>query len=697
MAELQPGTIFAGHRIEAIAGRGGFGAVYRATHLALDHVVALKVISGERAADETFRDRFKSESRIAVSIRHPNVVAVHHAGEEDGQLFVTMDFIDGSDLRGLLNREGRLTADLAVPIVSQVASALDAAHERGLVHRDIKPGNVLIEGGEPGNRVFLTDFGLSKRIDASSGVTATGAFVGTLDYVAPEQIKGDRVDARTDVYALGCVLYELLSGEVPFAGEREKVAKMYAHLQEAPPELTDTTPETPGELSEVVERAMAKDPEDRYPSAGDLARAAHAATEGRAPSEPERNVGVGAAAPTQVFAALADPETAEAAAPAAPTEATPPPPPPPESTEALQREPEPTPEASTAREAAPPVKKQRSGPSRGVILGGVALVAAAAVAFVVLGGGGGDDEPSPDTGGGKEQSGGAGDNGGGPNVPSAGRVAANISVAPMPVGIAVGEEAVWVASREGGQFARISAGDVNRTVAAPGAEGVAVGLGAAWGAAEEGNSVFKVIASSTTAQKVTVDGGPVDVAVDEASTTIWVTLASGGAVEHLDSELNSLGSVKVGASPYGVLVDDDGSVWVTNREDDSVSRISPGSTTADPPIEVGDNPKGITQSEEDGRIWVVNTDDGTAQPIDSETGKAGEAVDVGSEPRDIASGLGRLWVSQGDGTVSALDPKTGKVTGVIEAGKSLENIAVGLNSVWATDGESGEVLRMEPN
>ena len=226
MRELAPGEIFAGHRIEGVAGRGGFGVVYRATHLALDHIVALKVISGERAADETFRDRFKSESRIAVSIRHPSVVAVHHAGEEDGRLFVTMDFVEGTDLRGLLNREGRLQPARAVEIVSQVASALDAAHERGLVHRDIKPGNVLIEGGEAGNRVFLTDFGLSKRIDATSGVTATGAFVGTLDYVAPEQIKGERVDARTDVYALGCVLYELLTGEVPFAGEREKVAKM---------------------------------------------------------------------------------------------------------------------------------------------------------------------------------------------------------------------------------------------------------------------------------------------------------------------------------------------------------------------------------------------------------------------------------------------------------------------------------------
>src|SRR5690349_18477542 len=203
---LQPGSEFAGHRIEGLAGRGGMGVVYKATHIALDHVVALKVISPALAGDPRFRRRFEEESRIAVSIRHPNVVPIHHAGEEDGLLFVTMDLIDGADLRGVLNREGKLDPRRAAEIIGEVASALDAAHARGLVHRDIKPGNILIEA-ETGH-VYLTDFGLARQIDATSGVTATGAFVGTLDYVAPEQIRGERVDARADVYALGCVLFE---------------------------------------------------------------------------------------------------------------------------------------------------------------------------------------------------------------------------------------------------------------------------------------------------------------------------------------------------------------------------------------------------------------------------------------------------------------------------------------------------------
>src|SRR5215208_1155814 len=274
---LQPGAVFAGHRIEGLAGRGGMGVVDRATHIALDHVVALKVISPALAGDPRFRRRFEEESRIAVSIRHPNVVAIHHAGEEDGLLFVTMDLIDGTDLRGLLHVHERLDPAHAARVIAEVAAALDAAHARGLVHRDIKPGNILIEGEGADERVYLTDFGLARLVEATTGVTATGAFVGTLDYVAPEQIRGERVDARADIYALGCVLYEVMSGLAPFERQQENVAKIYAHLQEEPPPLRNVAPGLPGGLDGVVARALEKDPADRYPSAGDFARAAQAA------------------------------------------------------------------------------------------------------------------------------------------------------------------------------------------------------------------------------------------------------------------------------------------------------------------------------------------------------------------------------------------------------------------------------------
>ena len=209
------------------------GVVYKATHLALDHVVALKVISPQLAQDERFRRRFGEESRIAVSIRHPNVVPIHNAGEEDGLLFVTMDLIEGADLRALLVANGPLDLAHAAAIVGEVAAALDAAHCARPRPPRHQAGNVLIEGEGADERVFLTDFGLARaRSRRRPGVTATGAFVGTLDYVAPEQIRGERVDARADVYALGCVLYELLTGHAPFAARDDKVAKMYAHLQE---------------------------------------------------------------------------------------------------------------------------------------------------------------------------------------------------------------------------------------------------------------------------------------------------------------------------------------------------------------------------------------------------------------------------------------------------------------------------------
>ena len=271
MAELPEGTVFAGHRIDGVAGRGGMGVVYRATHLALDHPVALKVIAPELADDPRFRDRFVRESRTAVSIRHPNVVQVRHAGEEDGVLFVTMDFIEGYDLRALISAERRVEPGRAARIVSQVASALDAAHERGLVHRDVKPGNVLIEDRNGTEHVYLTDFGLTKRMTGATELTASGSFIGTVEYMAPEQIRGGELDARTDVYALGCVAFATLTGEPPFARVEGDVAKLYAQLNDPPPLASERAPGLPPALDAVLAKAMAKAPGDRYPSAGEFA------------------------------------------------------------------------------------------------------------------------------------------------------------------------------------------------------------------------------------------------------------------------------------------------------------------------------------------------------------------------------------------------------------------------------------------
>ena len=215
---LEPGEEFAGYLIEEEVGRGGMGVVYRARQVALDRAVALKLVAPELVKEPGFRERFQRESRIAASIDHPNVIPIYHAGEEDGKLYITMRYVEGTDLREMITQRGKLPFAEAARIVSEVAAALDAAHARGLVHRDVKPANVLIDGS---GRAYLTDFGLTKHAGSASGLTKTGMFVGTLDYIAPEQLQGGEVDARVDVYALGCVLYQSLTGVVPFPRDTE--------------------------------------------------------------------------------------------------------------------------------------------------------------------------------------------------------------------------------------------------------------------------------------------------------------------------------------------------------------------------------------------------------------------------------------------------------------------------------------------
>jgi len=258
---LETGTIVAGYRIDAFLAQGGMGVVYRATQTALDRPIALKLIAPELARDPAFRARFERESRLAASIEHPNVIPVYEAGEADGQLFISMRFVDGTDLHAEVER-GPLEPARAARIVEQVGFALDAAHARGLVHRDVKPANVLIGAGD---HAYLTDFGLVKDLGGDGRMTSTGMWVGTPDYAAPEQFKGDEVDARTDVYALGCVLFHALTGQVPFP-RSQAVAKMWAHAEEPPPALEGPL----AALNPVITRAMAKDPAARYPSAGIL-------------------------------------------------------------------------------------------------------------------------------------------------------------------------------------------------------------------------------------------------------------------------------------------------------------------------------------------------------------------------------------------------------------------------------------------
>ncbi len=317
--ELSDGDEFAGYRVERRLGRGGMGVLYLAVEPGLDRRVALKLIAPEAAADEVFARRFAEESRIAASIEHPNVVPIYAAGEEGGVPFIAMRYVAGADLARRLAREGRLDPAVAVELIAQIGNGLDAIHAAGLVHRDVKPANVLLGGDEGAEHAYITDFGVARNVATESGLTQTGRFVGTLDYVAPEQISGEAIDARVDVYALGCLLFKLLTGEVPFPREGE-AARLYAHLHDPPPAPSLYVPEVSMALDDAVIRAMSKEPDDRYPSAGDLGRAAQAALRGEAPSVPERTVATGAASTRTAEAVV--PRTASTREAGTPTEAT---------------------------------------------------------------------------------------------------------------------------------------------------------------------------------------------------------------------------------------------------------------------------------------------------------------------------------------------------------------------------------------
>lgn len=279
MAEdLAPGTSIGGYRVESLLGRGGMGVVYLAEHVTLGRRAALKVISPELAADPSFRARFLREARLAASLDHPNIIPVFDAGKLDDVFFLAMKYVPGTDLATVLRDERRLTAERSLDVLSKVADALDEAHRHGLVHRDVKPGNILLSTK---NQIYLTDFGLAKGQDSASRLTKTGYVMGTLDYMAPEVLRGQEADARTDVYALACVLFECLTGSVPYPRDLD-AAIISAHLMDPAPSIGVMRPDMPPELDDVVSRGMEKEPEQRIATCGELLASASAAIRGAA-------------------------------------------------------------------------------------------------------------------------------------------------------------------------------------------------------------------------------------------------------------------------------------------------------------------------------------------------------------------------------------------------------------------------------
>jgi predicted Ser/Thr protein kinase len=372
---------FGAYDVQREVGRGGMGVVYLAIDRRLDRRVALKVIVPELAADPQFRQRFEREARVAATLEHPHIVPVYEAGEQDGSLFIAMRFIDGHDLATEVREHGRLAAERLGRLVLQVAGALDAAHRSGVVHRDVKPANVLLTGADDDEQAYLTDFGLTREAASESGLTLTGQWVGTVDYAAPEQILGEPTDARSDVYALGCLAFQSLTGAPPFQGA--PAARLFAHMNDPPPSARAARPELDPEVDATLARALAKKPADRFQSAGDLGRALAAALAGHTQLEPERTVARGpaltgvpaVAPPTRVRAPAPDDEQ--------PTQVA-------DRTEATRVAAPPLIAPGTPPPAPPPPTPTRSRQPR--VLAGIALllvVAAAAVIALIIGSGSG--------------------------------------------------------------------------------------------------------------------------------------------------------------------------------------------------------------------------------------------------------------------------------------------------------------------
>ena len=664
------------------------GVVYRATHLALGRTVALKLIAGEYADDADFRRRFETEAKTAASLDQPHVLPIYHAGEEDGQLFITMRYVEDTDLRALIANKGRIEPREAATIVDQVGQALDAAHSSGLVHRDIKPANILISSQAGKVHAYVTDFGLTKSTASGGGLTKTGMWVGTLDYVAPEQIQGQRIDGRADVYALAAVLYQALTGKVPYDKESD-VAMLWAHINDPPPSVIEAVPDLPEEFDEVIRRGMAKDPEDRYLSTGDLGRAALAAADHQQLSRAERSVAMGAAAPEGADAVPARSEgapdpTAAGATSASPTGAGGAPPTAVGKTAAGQPDaPTPPPPPSGA------AKKRSRLPL--LIGGGIAALVLIGIVLAVAGVfGGGGDEPAP-----------VSDDGSNP----AGEVVGDpIAVGKKPYAMDDGESGVLVANIDDGTVSIIdpATNEVSNVKVDGQPTWVTEGEGGIWVANYDG--AITRIDPGTESISDPIDAGGQTAGIAAGEGFVWVTDPDGDVVDQVDpNSLKTVNTVKVGERPY-VVETGNGTVYVSNEKSKSISYVLPddkkaygeakigvrvfgleyydprmyvGTATADEefeitpydqtsftpgtPVTLPPTSSGVDVDPDSNSIWVTVPVDNQVIRIDLETGEQiGDPITVGTSPQAVVASGGFVWVANGeDDTVTKIDPGGG--------------------------------------
>jgi len=599
------GSTLGGYRIESLIARGGMGVVYRATQLALERPVALKVIAAELAGKEGFRERFLRESRLAARLEHPSVVPVYDAREEDGELIVAMRLIEGGDLRKLIDREGPLPAARAVALLDQVADALDAAHAAGIVHRDVKPHNILVEG----KRAYLSDFGLAKAF-ADTGGSSGASIVGTVEYMAPEQWRGERAGPAADVYSLGCVLYEALTGIVPYARKEP-----------------DSGAEIPRGIEEVIERAVARDPGDRYRTAGELIAAAR-----------ERQGATPAA--TLVLSS---------------------------------REEQPTRRLGDTVADGGRARRRWRRPIAGVLLGwwlaGLAVLAVLAVLAMIELGGDGVSVSDPIAVGKPPlrlavgprtvwvTSAAAGTLSG--IDPESQAVISRRRLGKGVSGVTIGAGSVWVTNPETGTVLRVNpVGKVTARIPLRGRPGaIASGGGRIWVADEDGAGITVIDAREARIVRrgLPPHAAPLRLAVGAGG--LWVSSASTSAVRRIDlGTMDADAPILAGRGPAGVTVGH-GLVWVANSRAGTVTRVDPAlHTILGDPIAVGEQPGGIDAGTS--AVWVASAAEGSVARLDLASGEpVGSPIRVGPKPGAVAVGAEAVWIANnGNGTVTRIEP-----------------------------------------
>ena len=631
-ADPRIGTRLAGYRIQALLGRGGMGVVYLAEQLGPRRLVALKLLSAPVATSEAFHERFLRESELAAAIDHPNVLPVYDAGETDGVLWIAMRYVDGIDLAALLAREGPLAPEQALALCGQVAGALDAAHARGLVHRDVKPANILLAMEEGAvTQAWLADFGLTRRVGGARRLTVSGQVLGTIDYVAPEQVEGGKVDSRADQYSLGCVLFESLTGVVPFRRDSE-LAVLWAHVNDPPPQLREYRPDLPVALDDAIGRAMAKAPGDRHPSCGALVTTAQAALTGTAPAGVRQRVRRPAGA---------------------------------------------RPGPGRRRPWASGLGRRR-GPVLAAIAGLLVAVVVAAAVLVSR-----DDPAAPQAAAVATPAANQA-----VRIDAASYQMAAVAVETDPSAVTGGGGLVWVASR-GGAVTVVdpSTNQVQETLPASGSgpvgrggPGLAFTGGNLWVANTDQREVARA-ALDTDATAVPVDASPVALAASPDAVWVVGRAQDGGLLARIDALTNQVGPpVRLPHPPTGLAVARDGrTAWVATAADKAIRRIDTRTGRVAGPIELPHAPDQAVFGAD--AVWVTSSQGDAVMRVDAAS-DAVQAIPVGNGPTGIAFGEDRVWVANGqDGTVSTIDPETHDV-GTLHLGFRPAAVAVVEGAVW---------------